>query len=291
MLAATVDDLKALEAAARDCMAILNCAGPFEDTARALIETALRAKTPYLDVAGETSVVADVCTHFDAPAKEAGVVVMPSASFYGALGDLLATAAAGGWQAADEVSIAIALDGWKPTAGTRAVVQRMGGRRLVLADGRLAARTDAPAFTDHVFPDPVGRQTVMADYPGPESVLVPRHLAVPDVRISMAAAALRDLRDPEVGGPVAADATGRSDQMFLVDVTVTSGFLARRAWARGRDIYATTAPILVEAMERVLGGGAPAGVRSPGELFDARSFLVALCDGEFQVSVPEPAEA
>ena len=48
--------------------------------------------------------------------------------------------------------------------------------------------------------------------------------------------------------------------------------------ASGRDIYAFTAPLVVEAMERVLRGEVKtAGVFTAGQAFDARDFLAALC--------------
>ena len=47
--------------------------------------------------------------------------------------------------------------------------------------------------------------------------------------------------------------------------------------ARGRDIYAVTAPLVCEAVERLLDGGIRrTGAAAPGELFDAASLLQAL---------------
>lgn len=77
--------------------------------------------------------------------------------------------------------------------------------------------------------------------------------------------------------PTAADESGRSDQAFLVDVVVRSGEAERRATAGGRDIYAVTAPLVAEALERVLAGRTKsAGVASAGEIFDASDFLCSL---------------
>jgi hypothetical protein len=70
---------------------------------------------------------------------------------------------------------------------------------------------------------------------------------------------------------------GRSDQTFLVDAVVRSGGTERRAVARGRDIYAVTAPLAVEAVHRILTGRTrTVGVASAGEIFDAPDFLRAL---------------
>ncbi len=159
-------------------------------------------------------------------------------------------------------------------------MQRRPGQRPVFTGGRLEVRTGPPTFGEHRFPEPEGRQTVMADYPGCESALLPSHLNVANIEISMALAAIKDLQDPATGGPVAVDASGRSDQSFLVHVEVTRGAETRAAWARGRDIYASTAPILVEAMERALAAPSP-GVAAAGEAFDAESFLHSLRSDTF----------
>ncbi|MCQ0007269.1 hypothetical protein [Actinomadura madurae] len=47
--------------------------------------------------------------------------------------------------------------------------------------------------------------------------------------------------------------------------------------ASGQDIYAVTAPLVVEAVDRILTGRTrTAGVASAGEIFDAPDFLRAL---------------
>ena len=56
-----------------------------------------------------------------------------------------------------------------------------------------------------------------------------------------------------------------------------SGGSERRAVASGQDIYAVTAPLAVEAVDRILTGRTRTiGVASAGEIFDAPDFLRAL---------------
>jgi hypothetical protein len=108
-------------------------------------------------------------------------------------------------------------------------------------------------------------------------VTVPSHLAVPEVRTYMTTEAAGDLAAPDTPAPTAVDERGRSAQTFLVDVVVRCGGAERRAVARGRDIYAVTAPLVVEAVDRILTGRTrTAGVASAGEIFDAAGFLRAL---------------
>jgi hypothetical protein len=62
-----------------------------------------------------------------------------------------------------------------------------------------------------------------------------------------------------------------------MEAIARKGKSERRASAHGQDIYAITAPLVVEAAERILGGQAKqTGAVSAGEAFDAKDFLAAL---------------
>ncbi|MGJ7415563.1 saccharopine dehydrogenase NADP-binding domain-containing protein [Streptomyces cinereoruber] len=278
---ATVDDPASLDRALAGADAVVNCAGPFASTAGPVIEAALRAGIPYVDVAAEIEANLDTFAHFAERAAAAGVPVIPAMAFFGGLGDLLVTAAMGDWTEADEAHVAYGLSGWRPTAGTRTAGavsrERRDGRRVVFAGGRLEYRDDAPPALEWTFPEPLGVRSVIGEFTMADVVTVPSHLAVPEVRTYMTAEAARDLAAPDTPAPAAADEQGRSDQTFLVDVVVRSGGEERRAVASGRDIYAVSAPLAVEALARVLTGRTGAvGVVSAGAAFDAAAFLRAL---------------
>jgi hypothetical protein len=121
----------------------------------------------------------------------------------------------------------------------------------------------------------MGPRTVIGEFTMADVVTVPHHLAVPEVRTYMTAEAARELSGADASAPAGAD--GRPAETFLVDVVVRSGGRERRAVARGRDIYAVTAPLVVEAVDRVLTGRTrTSGAASAGALFDAPDFLRAL---------------
>ncbi|MEU9129838.1 saccharopine dehydrogenase NADP-binding domain-containing protein [Kitasatospora sp. NPDC048540] len=278
---ASVDDPASLDRALAGTAAVINCAGPFATTAAPVIEAALRAGIPYVDVAAEIEANVDTFARFSDRARAAGAVVVPAMAFYGGLGDLLATTAMGDWTAADEVHIAYGLNGWHPTEGTRAAGrvsrERRGGRRVRFADGRLEYRDDAPPTLEWAFPDPMGPRAVVGEFTMADAVTVPRHLSVPEVHSYMTVEAVRELSAPDTPAPTPVDRDGRSAQTFLVDVVVRSGGAERRAVATGQDIYAVTAPLAVEAVERILTGRTrTAGVASAGEIFDAPDFLRSL---------------
>jgi NAD(P)H-binding len=279
---ASVDDPGSLDRALAGAAAVINCAGPFGDTAPAVIDAALRARIHYLDVAAESLVTMSTFERYADRARDAGIVVAPSMAFFGALGDLLATAAAAGtWSSADDISIAIALDSWHPTRGTRLTGERRAGRRVVFTQGRLEVRSgdEPPPTGEWEFPAPFGSQDVVGELSTADAVTISRHLQVREIHAWMNVAPIRELSDPDTPAPVAADGSGRSPQTFLVDVIVRRGDEQRRVSARGRDIYAITAPIVVEAAERIVAGEIRrTGVGAAGELFDAGDFLAALSE-------------
>ncbi|MEV4878236.1 saccharopine dehydrogenase family protein [Streptomyces cyaneofuscatus] len=278
---ASADDATSLDRALAGTAAVINCAGPFATTTGPVIEAALRAKIPYLDVAAELEANLDTFAHYRERAREAGAVIIPAMAFFGGLGDLLATAAMDNWTQADEAHIAYALSSWHPTAGTRlsgAVSrERRGDVRLRYRGGQWERRTDAAPALQWTFPQPMGVREVIGEFTMADVVTVPQHLSIPDVTTYMTVEAVRDVTAPHTPAPVAADRNGRSDQAFLVDVVVRSGGVERRATASGQDIYAVTAPLVVEALDRALTGRTrTTGVASAGEIFDAPDFLRTL---------------
>ncbi|MFE4618604.1 saccharopine dehydrogenase family protein [Streptomyces sp. NPDC056747] len=280
---ATVDDPSSLDRALAGAAAVINVAGPFASTAAPVIEAALRAGIPYVDVAAELEANADTFAQFADRAAEAGTVVIPAMAFFGGLGDLLVTAAMGDWTSADEAHVAYALSSWHPTAGTRSAGtvsrERREGRRVVFSEGRMQYRDDAPPTLKWSFPGPTGVRSVIGEFTMADVVTVPSHLAIPEVRTYMTVEAAKDVVAPETPAPTAVDESGRSAQTFVVDVVVRSGDEERRATASGQDIYAFSAPLAVEAVHRVLTGQIKTvGVASAGAIFDAPDFLRALTE-------------
>jgi hypothetical protein len=278
---ASVDDPASLDRALDGAAAVINCAGPFTATAAPVIEAALRAGIPYLDVSAESEANVDTFTCFGDRARAAGGVVLPAMAFFGGLGDLLATTAMGDWTAADEVHIGYGLSSWQPTAGTRAAGrvsgQRRGGRRVRYANGRLEYHDDVPPVVDWPFPAPLGPRPVIAGFTMTDVVTIPSHLTVGEVRTYMSVEAAGDVAAPDTPAPAPVDERGRSAQTFVVDVIVRRDGAERRAVARGQDIYAVTAPLVVEAVQRILAGQIKAsGVACAGEMFDGPDFLRAL---------------
>jgi short subunit dehydrogenase-like uncharacterized protein len=202
---ATVDDASSLDRALAGAAAVVNCAGPFAVTGGPVVEAALRAGIPYVDVAAEIEANASMFADYAEAARKAGTAVVPAMAFFGGLGDLLVTAAMGDWTAADVAHVAYGLSSWHPTAGTRAAgqvsQQRRAGRRVRFTEGALQYHDDKASEQDWLFPEPLGRRAVIAEFTMADVVTVPSHLAVPDVRTYMAVEAARDLASEDTPAP------------------------------------------------------------------------------------------
>jgi saccharopine dehydrogenase-like NADP-dependent oxidoreductase len=276
--AASVEDPTALDGAMEGAAAVINCAGPFATTATPVIEAAMRKGIPYVDVAAEIEANLDTFERHDDEARERGITIVPAMAFYGGLGDLLATAAMADWEKADEICVAYGLSGWVPTLGTIVAGQvsrdRRGGMRIAHVSGQLQLSADAPPLSEWTFPAPIGRQAVVEEFTMADTVTIARHLDVPRIRSFMTTAAVSGLRSgPQPGG----EGLGRPPERLLFEVVALKVGVERRVAASGQDIYATTAPLAVEAVTRLLDSAVrKPGVHTAGQAFDARDFLAAL---------------
>ena len=273
---AALDDAAALARAFAGCEVVINAAGPYLDTAAPIVEAALAAGGHYIDLAAEQQSARDTFRQFDALARPRQRCVVPAAGFYGGLADLLATALAQAPAARlDAVTVAVALDRWWPTAGTRRTGARNTFPRMHVDDGVLVELA-SPVAAPWDFGAPEG-VVAMEETPMSEVVTLYQHLGPRSVRSLLSANALRDLRDSATPRPSAADASGRSAQRFTLQVQVEHAEGTQRATARGRDIYAVSAAMVAEAAARLLRGDpVRAGTRTLGEAFDAGDMLAAL---------------
>jgi hypothetical protein len=261
---ATPDNPTALDQALTGAAAVINTAGPFAVTADPLISAAERAGIPYVDVAAEIEANADTL------ARNTTVPAVPAMAFFGGLADLLVTATTADWPTADSAHIAYGLSNWQPTPGTLTAGAvshaRRNGQRVRFHNNELQYHSDPPQTLQWEFPS--GPREVIAEFSMADIVTIPSHLQIPSVTSYMTTSAARGLRE----------AANRAEpETFEVDVRVRRGDEERRMAIAGRDIYAVSAPLAVEAVERLLTGRFKVtGTASAGAMFDAADFLNAL---------------
>lgn len=109
---------------------------------------------------------------------------------------------------------------------------------------------------------------------------------MPEIHAYINQTAITHIRDLDTPAPTASDESGRSSQVFVMEVIARKGNTERKAVARGRDIYAITAPIVVEATERAIQGFTrTSGVVAAGEAFDANDFLNSLAPTHLSLEI------
>ena len=237
---AALDHEAAIDAAFYGAGAIINCAGPFVDTAEPVIQSALRLGCHYLDVT-----------------------------------DLLATVAAGDWDTVDAITAYIGLDSWHPTHGTRRTAA-INVPRQVMCCGQKVPQFLPPHQRDWRFPAPFGTQLVTA-LPLSEIPLIAHHIPASEIHTYVSDIALQDIRNPDTPPPVVNPVTGRSSQQFMVEVIAQKRGVTRSICAHGHDLYHFTAPLVCEAAKRLIAADYDGhGVLSPGAAFDAAHLLATL---------------
>ena len=272
---ADINHPETLDEAFADGEIIVNCAGPFLDTAEPIIQSALRLWKHYLDVSAEQKAVLDIFEQFSEKARDANVTIIPAAAFYGGLGDLLSTALTEGWDSVDEIALYIGLDSWHPTKGTRLTGERNHYQRFMFAENRLQPVLEVKSKIWE-FPHPILTKEVVT-VPLSEIITISRHINVNTINTYLSQNSLADIRSEETPEPKPVDEKNRSSQRFCMEVVATNDSKKRSITAEGIDIYAVTAPLLVEAIKRILTGKIKKqGVTTLGEAFDATDFLNAL---------------
>ncbi|MDS0473700.1 saccharopine dehydrogenase NADP-binding domain-containing protein [Natrinema sp. 1APR25-10V2] len=268
--------------------AVLNCAGPFVETAKPLVAACLETETDYLDITGEFPVFECLRQH-DAVAREAEVTLLPGVGFDVVPSDCLAAYLDEQFPAADQLRLGIKGGGGLSRGTARTLVEHLGDGGVVRRNGRLiqvptAFRTREIDFGDgpeHAVTIPWGDVVTAAHSTGIESVEVyaaapqwaTRGLSAVDslgwlLERRPAERLLKRLIDARVDGP---DDRALATGSAVVWGEVTDEATGRRACARLRtpNPYALTAEAAVTAAERVLDRGSQLsdGFQTPASAF------------------------
>ena len=145
----------------------------------------------------------------------------------------------------------------------------------MITEGRLTPVSSSPPSKQWNISGLLGNQAVV-EVPFSEAILISKHVKTAELHNYLPQIAVNQVLDPSTPAPKSTDAMGRSAQQFVIEVVVRRGNESRRAISRGRDSYAVTAPLVCEAVSRLLKGNIPAGAHAPGEIFAAKEFLEAL---------------
>ncbi|MGV9665541.1 saccharopine dehydrogenase NADP-binding domain-containing protein [Nocardia niigatensis] len=289
VLTAALDDPAALRALAEAADVIVHCAGPFATTGLPVATAAVEGGCHYVDHAVEVHHVKRLFDDFTEPAQRAGITMLPSVSFYGGLGDLLAGAVARGISDIDRITVAYNVTNWMMTHGA------VETARLLFADtDRIGYENGEPRYgfveprqAIFAFPPPVGPRPMIAPVPFPEAVTVPRHTRARAVEAQLTS---RTFEEEQAFASEDVEPAARAASEFMIAAQVLAPAGSAAGTLTGRDLWSAAALASVEAAVRLAEGGAKSGVASPGEAFDAVDFLTTVAArGVFDLRLPATA--
>jgi len=278
---AFIEDTRSLEWAIDAADAVINCAGPFVDTAFAVASAAIRTGIHYLDLCAEQSVTRQLMAKMATPARKAGIAVLPSVAFFGGLADLLISVALEDWEAADLIEIHIALDNWRPTDAMLASLRHPSAFQhgAGTMDTEDVAADMNSRFWD--FQYPFGRRKII-EVPVSATALITRHIHVDAIRSYLSYGAL----DTQVTTTPEGWPETSPTQNFAIEVAMFRGSERRRAVAFGDNIYTLSAALICATVRDLLEDRfIHPGVHALSEIFNARELLRALQPGHISIQV------
>ncbi|NKE34518.1 saccharopine dehydrogenase [Natronococcus sp. JC468] len=302
----SLEDPDVVAEALEDVDCVVNCAGPFSNTAEPLVEGCLRSGTDYVDITGEIPVIESIQDRDD-EARAAGVTLLPAAALSTIPMDCLAAHLVDRLPEAD--GLALGVDSLRiPSIGTvRTVLEGANTEGAVRRDGRVESvptawrtreidfgRGERPAVTMPMGDICTGHYTtgvpnveMYAMLPQPARLalkshryLTPLFEAKPVRRVLKQLAGIRD-------GPAE---WARERGTAYVWGEARAGDDGERVVSRLRtpDPYVITVDGAVTVAERILAGDADAGFQTPAGAFGAE-FVLELdgVEGFFDEETPE----
>jgi short subunit dehydrogenase-like uncharacterized protein len=287
-----------------DVDAVLNCAGPFSETADALVDACIETDTHYLDITGELAVFERISRRDDA-AADAGVTLLPGVGFDVVPTDCLAAHLHRRLPDATHLSLAIEADGGVSPGTLKTVLSDLGSGGAVRRDGRLrheavGARTRAVDFGDGF------RRAVSIPWGDVSTAYHTTGIPNIDVYLSLPTNARRAVAlSSSLNSVLDTDAVKRA-LTWLVDRSIEGPDEATRAegearvWGEARtddervvarlrtpETYELTVETALRCTEKVLAGDAAPGYETPAGAFGPDFVLeipgverVDLVDGE-----------
>jgi short subunit dehydrogenase-like uncharacterized protein len=270
--------------------AVLNCAGPFAETAETLMDACVAAGVHYLDITGEIDVI-EAAARRDPAAKVREIVLLPAVGFDVVPTDCLAAMLSARLPSATHLELAFATSGGmsQGTANTALATMPRGGRTRV--DGRIIKVPVAWKMKNVPFSD---RSRWATTIPWGDVSSAYYSTGIPNIEVYMAASRrgirrmrwsrwlMPLLRIPAVrhairrrivrdnGPSEEARRAGRARLWGCVRDDSGSQFTATLDTLEG---YSLTVHTALESVRRVLAGDVSTGFKTPSRAFGAEFIL------------------
>ncbi|MFC4439714.1 MULTISPECIES: saccharopine dehydrogenase family protein [Natrialbaceae] len=304
-----LEDPATVADALEDVDCVLNCAGPFSNTAEPLVEGCLRSATDYVDITGEIPVIESIRGR-DEEAIDADATLLPAAGFSTVPLDCLAAHLAD--RLPDATSLALGVDSFRPPSiGTvRTVIEGADTGGAIRRDGRLErvptawrtreidfGRGTRPAVTMPMgdvstahYTTGIPNVEVYALMPEPARTALKLHrYLAPVLGLKPVQWTLKQLAGFVREGPAEWSRERGSAYIWGEARTDDERVVSR---LRTPDPYILTVNAAVTAAERVLAGDADSGFQTPAGAFGA-DFVLELdgVEGFFDESEPDSSSA
>lgn len=289
-----LNDLAALDQAAKDQRLVLNCAGPFAHTYRPVVEACLRQKLHYLDITGEIAVFEALAALNDTASK-AGVMLLPGVGFDVVPTDCLAAHLKNRMPDASHLALAFHGGGGFSRGTRRTMLEALGQAGAVRRDGRIARVPAAWKIRDVDFGE--GHTRTVTSIPWGDVATAWYSTGIPNIetyaalparqiralrlshhfgvvlRSALVQSLLRRRAAAGLAGPDAA--TRRNTQSLIWGEVRNQAGQALQSQLRCANGYSFTARAAVAATRRVLGGDVHPGFQTPSRAFGI-GFALAL---------------
>lgn len=235
-----LDDPERLREAVADVDLVLNCAGPFAETAAPMVDACLDAGTDYADVTGEIEVF-EALADRDDEAAEAGVTLLPGVGFDVVPSDCLAAHLDRRLPKATSLSLGFTGLGSLSRGTARTALGNVGGDGYVRRDGQLVSVPPGWGSRRIDFGD---GEKLCTTIPWGDVATAYRTTGIPnvDVWVSVSSVALRGLRFSRYLGPLLSTEPAQRGLKWAVDRFVEGPDAEERAATPARLWGAATAP-------------------------------------------------
>jgi short subunit dehydrogenase-like uncharacterized protein len=268
-----------------DFSAVLNCAGPFSETARPMYSACLHAGTDYLDITGEIDVLEAIAER-DRDAEEADVTLLPAVGFDVVPTDCLAAYLQTQMDSATRLTLAIDGLGTFSPGTAKSIVEGLSRSGAVRENGELRTvpaawktrhldfgRGPKPAVTipwgdvsTAYFTTGIPNVETYATVPDyVPNVMQKTRPLIPLLGTEPVQSAMKAAIDAAVSGPTAEERAQSLARIWgEVEDDAGNRFAARM---RTPDTYDLTAQTAVESARRVVEGEVNSGFQTPASAF------------------------
>jgi short subunit dehydrogenase-like uncharacterized protein len=135
--ACDVNDQASLELLLRKGKLVINCAGPFQHTAKQMVDACLETSTHYIDITGEYAVF-EMLADYDSFARTKGILIMAGAGFDVVPSDCLAVHLKNRLPGATHLQLGFTMSKGGLSRGTaRTTVESLGSGGMIRKNGKL----------------------------------------------------------------------------------------------------------------------------------------------------------